>query len=185
MSPASLSGCPAADRSGSEGRCVTAAGTQALGRRGGRPRRSQPTLTRVKEARRAVASCFGIVGAAAAVFIGVIANRTSSPWKNSWFLLWVVVLGACIGLAVVATLPDISEWLGIPVKRMRGSGRQPRPYLERWLYTSEGLRSPAHMSVLETTLPGTGYRKMPGERLPWARFVILIACSPPPNTRTG
>ncbi len=111
------------------------------------------------------------------MFIGVIANRTSSPWKNGWFLLWVVILGACIGLAVVATLPDISEWLGHPVKRMRGPGRQPRPYLERWLHTSEGLRSPAHMSALETTLPGTGYRKMPGERLPWVRFVILIACS--------
>lgn len=89
----------------------------------------------------------------------------------------VIILGASICLAVAATLPDISEWLGDPLKRIRGPGRRPKLYLERWLYTSEGSRSPARMSVLETTLPGTGYRKMPGERLPWVRFVILIACS--------
>jgi hypothetical protein len=131
----------------------------------------------VKEARRAVPTCFGIVAAAAAVFVSVISTQTSSPWKNGWFILSVVVLGAATCVAVIATLPDIIEWLGPPLKRAGRLGRRPKISLGRWLYTSEGMKSPASMTVLESAMPGTGFRKMPGERLPWVRFVVLIACS--------
>jgi hypothetical protein len=33
------------------------------------------------------------------------------------------------------------------------------------------------MNATEVTLPGTGYRRQPGDRLPWVRFVVLMPCS--------
>jgi hypothetical protein len=131
----------------------------------------------VKETRRAVAAFLGILAGAAAVPVGVIANRPSSPWRDGWLLFWVLVLCALVLLAAVTEFPDIAELLGALRARARKGRRPPKLYLGRWLYTSEGAKAGVGMSVLETIMPGTGHRRMQGERLPWARFAILIACS--------
>lgn len=120
----------------------------------------------------------GIVAATAVAFIVWIAgSHKSSPWHENWFVFWVVLLLVTVCLAGAAVVPDFAEWFSGLAPAVRARRRPSRLVTDRWRYTSEGLRSPSSMAALQTNLPGTGYRKMPGERLPWARFVILIACS--------
>jgi hypothetical protein len=48
---------------------------------------------------------------------------------------------------------------------------------DTWQYTTDGNDARAAMMATDTAMPGTGYRLQPGDRPPWIRFVVTIACN--------
>ncbi len=116
------------------------------------------------------------VALAAATLIATVGKK---PLSDPWFIALAAVAAAASLILLAAGLPDLAAWLsGWPAAARRASRRPVRLVTSRWHYTSDGARAPAAMTATEIVLPGTGYMRQPGERPPWARFVVLLACSP-------
>jgi hypothetical protein len=136
------------------------------------------------DARRAVAALLVAIAGVAAAFAGVAA--ASHP---AWLVACIVIAVVAAGLAVAVELPDVKMLLDgrLRIPRSRRSRVLPPPapalpapspvMTDRWLYTSDGDRARAAMRAGELVMPGTGYRLQPGDRPPWVRFLVLIACS--------
>lgn len=135
------------------------------------------------EARRAVAGLLIAVAAVAAALAPVVGGH-----HPVWLIAFVVTAVAAAGLAVMAEVPDITALLDSTFRRPRSLRSRANTFPAEtslqvpvitgtWKYTSDGNEANAAMRAGELVMPGTGYRLQPEDRLPWIRFVVLIACS--------
>src|SRR5258708_26831824 len=114
------------------------------------------------------------LGIAAATLIETVGKKRVS---NPWFIAGVVVAVVSTAIFVFAGLPDLFSWVRSGLHGARSAARRPQKLItDRWQYTSEGMTAPASMSAFEQSMPGTSYMKQPGDRLPWVRFVVQVAC---------
>jgi len=110
------------------------------------------------------------LGLAAAALIAAVGKQ---PVSSPWFILSTVVGVASAVAFAAAGLSALPGW----VRPMLDPLRPPaRLVVDRWLYTTEGFKAPAVTVAMEIGLPGTSTR-LPGERPPWVRFVVTMACS--------
>ncbi len=141
-------------------------------------------LPRVKdEARRAVAGLLFAVAGVAAVLAPVIGSH-----HPVWLVIFVVIALAAVIAAAAVEAPDIRTLLDGTLRRPRflrvRTRTQPEPVLAppppvitgKWRYTSDGANAGTAMRASELAMPGTGYRLQGGDRPPWIRFIVLMAC---------
>lgn len=114
--------------------------------------------------------CTG-VAAIGGAFAGIVASQTKgSAWRNPLF----DVLAA---IAVAAFLLLLAVGVAALVRWARPAFRRPaRLITDRWQATTDGVQARAPALAMEITLPGTTYMKQPGDRPPWVRLVVQIAC---------
>lgn len=110
------------------------------------------------------------IGIAVAALVATSGNK---PVSNPWFILGVVVGVASTTIFVFAGVSALPGW----VRPLLEARRRPDPLIvNRWRYTTEGLRVPAVTVAMEVSLPGTSAMQK-DDRPPWVRFVVTMACS--------
>jgi len=92
------------------------------------------------------------------------------PWHQPLFDLLTAVAAIAFLLLVAAGVAALITWVS-PAFR-----RPARLVTDRWQVTTDGIRAPASALAMEIALPGTTCMRQPGDRLPWVRFVVQIAC---------
>jgi hypothetical protein len=106
-------------------------------------------------------------------FAGFIAAQAKgSPWHQPLFDLLAAVAAIAFLLLVATGVAALITWLS-PAFR-----RPARLITDRWQVTTDGIRARAPALAMEIALPGTTYMRQPGDRPPWVRFVVPIACGP-------
>ncbi len=114
--------------------------------------------------------CTGVATIGGA-FAGFIASQTrGSPWHQPLFDLLAAVAAIAFLLLVAAGVAALIAWVS-PAFR-----RPARLIIDRWQATTDGIRAPAPALAMEIALPGTTSMRQPGDRPPWVRFVVQIAC---------
>ena len=104
-------------------------------------------------------------------FAGFIASQAKgSPWRQPLFDLLAAIAAIAFLLLVAAGVTALITWA-------RPAFRRPaRLITDRWQATTDGIRARAPALAMEIALPGTAYMRQPGDRPPWVRFVVQIAC---------
>ena len=119
-----------------------------------------------------IAWCTG-VATVGGTFAGFVASQAKgSPWRQPWFDLLAAIAAAAFLLLVAAGAIAFTSWLS-PAFR-----RPARLITDRWRATSDGIRARAPALAMEIALPGTTGMRQPGDRPPWVRFVVQVACRP-------
>ena len=104
-------------------------------------------------------------------FAGFIASQTKgSPWHQPLFDLLAAIAAIAFLLLVAAGVTALITWAS-PAFR-----RPARLITDRWQATTDGIQARAPALAMEIALPGTAYMRQPGDRPPWVRFVVQIAC---------
>lgn len=140
------------------------------------------------DARRAVAALLVAIAGVAAAFASVAAAS-----HRGWLIACIVIAIAAAALAVAVELPDVKALVGGRLRlpqlwRSRALAPALAPAVpavplpvpvitDAWQYTTDGNYARAAMMAMDTTMPGSGYRLQPGDRPPWIRFVVMIACN--------
>jgi hypothetical protein len=87
--------------------------------------------------------------------------------------------GLCLAgrLAAIAFLLLITVGAVALVGWLSPAFRRPaRLITGQWQVTTDGTQARAPALAMEIALPGTTYMKQPGDRAPWVRLVVQIAC---------
>jgi hypothetical protein len=104
---------------------------------------------------------------------GLIAAQVKgSPWHQPLFDLLTAIAAIAFLLLIAAGVAALIAWV-------RPAFRRPaRLITGRWQATTDSMRAPAPAPALamEIALPGTTCTHQPGDRPPWVRFVVQIAC---------
>jgi hypothetical protein len=117
-----------------------------------------------------VAWCTGVATIGGA-FAGFIASQAKgSPWHQPLFDVLAAIAAIAFLLLVAAGVAALAAWLH-PVFR-----RPARLITSRWQVTTDGVQARAPALAMEIALPGTTYMRQPGDRPPWVRLVVQIAC---------
>jgi hypothetical protein len=105
------------------------------------------------------------------VFAGIVASQTKgSPWRNPLFDVLAAIAAVAFLLLLAVGVAALVSWA-------RPAFRRPaRLITDRWQATTDGIQARAPALAMEITLPGTTYMKQPGDRPPWVRLVVQIAC---------